>query len=85
MAGIEIKGIELTEEQAIEIAKQIQEEFGTYSNELTIEQTVNEMEIRVKAQVIYPHQIKEVVEIIREIEKEHSCNCTLLEVESTET
>ncbi len=85
MAGIEIKCIELTEEQAKEAVKEIQEKSGTYSNESTIEETVNEMEIRVKAKVAFIKDIEKVVKTIRTIEKEHSCNCTLLEVENTMT
>jgi uncharacterized alkaline shock family protein YloU len=83
MADIEIKGIEFPEEQKKEVVRRLQENFENDSKDLTIKETQNEMEIRVKAQVTYPHQIKEVVEIIREIEKEYSCNCTLLEVENT--
>lgn len=39
------------------------------------------MELRIKAKLSEIAHIKDVVKIIKEIEKEHSCNCTLLELE----
>lgn len=39
------------------------------------------MELRVKAHLGNASLLEGLVEEIREIEKEHSCNCTLLEVE----
>ncbi len=83
MADIEIKGIELTKEQKKEVVRRLQENFENDSKGLTTEETVNEMEIRVKAQVTSFAEITKAVETIRKIEKEHSCNCTLLEVENT--
>lgn len=85
MADIEIKGIELTKEQKKEVVRRLQENFENDSKGLTIEETVNEMEIRVKAKVAFIKDIEKVVKTIRTIEKEHNCNCTLLEVENTMT
>ncbi|GEM_PF-2561869 len=81
MADIEIKGIELTKEQKKEVVRRLQENFENDSKGLTTEETVNEMETRVKAQVTSFAEINKAVETIRKIEKEHSCNCTLFEVE----
>lgn len=40
------------------------------------------MELRIKVKVNEPSEIKEIIEIVKKIEKEYSCNCTLLEIES---
>lgn len=42
---------------------------------------VIKMEIRIKIKVNEPKEIEEVIKKVKEIEKEHSCSCTLLEVE----
>lgn len=39
------------------------------------------MEIKIKIKIWEPCQIKEVIELIKKIEKEYSCNCTLLEMD----
>ena len=39
------------------------------------------MELRIKAKLPLVSDIKEVVAFIKLIEKEYSCNCTLLELE----
>lgn len=42
-----------------------------------------EIKIKVKINEINEiNEIKEVVKLVREIEKEYSCNCTLLEIET---
>ena len=40
------------------------------------------MELKIKVKVNEIKEIKEVVEMVESIEKEHSCNCTLLEIEN---
>ncbi|KXG78253.1 hypothetical protein [Thermotalea metallivorans] len=39
------------------------------------------MEFKIKIKTEDLKQIKEVIKLINEIKKEHSCNCTLLEIE----
>lgn len=41
------------------------------------------MELKIKAKINNFKELERVIKIIKEIEKEHSCNCTLLEVDST--
>lgn len=40
------------------------------------------MELKIKIKIGPPSEIKKLIELIKEIEKEYSCNCTLLEIES---
>lgn len=40
------------------------------------------MELRIKINKAVFSEIEEVIKKIKEIEKEHSCNCTLLEIET---
>lgn len=39
------------------------------------------MEIKIKVKINEVSDIREIVDLVREIEKEYSCNCTLLEIE----
>jgi len=39
------------------------------------------VELRIKIKLGEPFQIEEIIKMIKRIEKEYSCNCTLLEVE----
>ena len=39
------------------------------------------MELKIKAKLGQVAGVEEVIKSIREIEKEYSCNCTLLEIE----
>ncbi|WP_281372263.1 MULTISPECIES: hypothetical protein [Sedimentibacter] len=42
---------------------------------------MSSIEIRIKAKLSTAEELKDFVRTIRDIEKEHSCNCTLLEIE----
>jgi hypothetical protein len=39
------------------------------------------MELQIKAKVSSIEELKKLIQSIRTIEKEHSCNCTLVDVE----
>jgi len=39
------------------------------------------VELKIKVKIGAPSEIKELIDLIKQIEKEYSCNCTLLEVE----
>lgn len=42
---------------------------------------MSKIEIKIKVKTDAVNNIKEIVNLIREIEKEYSCCCTLLEIE----
>ncbi len=39
------------------------------------------MELKIKTKIGENSEIKEIIKLIQEIEKEYSCHCTLLEIE----
>lgn len=40
------------------------------------------MELKIKVKSVAFCEVEKIITIVREIEKEHSCHCTLLEIEA---